>query len=815
MVSIRILGIGDLHDVSYDHTEVVIPLITSDFDNTTHTSGHCMYSFSVYSSDTFTHNANNKVAVQTAVALAAIFVLVALLFFAYDNIVRRRDMKAVNEAARSNVIISSLFPSQVRERLFEEKGDNTLTVPKSKLKSMMNSGNYTEAQTMGETAEDLIYTSKPIADLFPETTILFADIAGFTAWSSVREPSQVFVLLETLYRAFDDIANRRRVFKVETIGDCYVAVAGLPEPRKDHAVAMARFSRDCIYRMRSLCKQLEVTLGPDTGDLAMRMGIHSGPVTAGVLRGERSRFQLFGDTMNTAARMEHTGLRNKIQVSQDTADLLIVAGKASWLTKREDGKRNEREECPCTCFSHVLIIVISPCSAVLAKGKGEMQTHWLDIRGNASSVVDVTGKAGTSEKFGSSESDATSFDGKTLRLIEWNVDVLHRSLKEIVARRKACPLASSEHTSPKESRFTAKHGHNTLDEVMEVITLPNFKEAKYKEMPEDITLDSTVIDQLRQYIGSIATLYRSNPFHNFEHASHVAMSVVKLLSRIVAPHMEEDDDDLLLRREEDVDHGKHLASTLHDHTYGITSDPLTQFSCILSALIHDVDHAGVPNAQLVEENAKIAQQYKDKSVAEQNSVDLTWNLLMEEQFTELRRTIYETDEELKRFRQLVVNSVMATDIVDKTLKTLRNLRWDRAFSKETHPTDYHVTVNRKATIVIEHLIQASDVSHTMQHWHVYRKWNERFFLECYQAYSDGRSEKNPADGWYQGELGFFDFYIIPLAKKLKDCGVFGVSSDEYLNYAISKRKEWETRGQEVVSEMITMVNEKAVRRQNV
>jgi class 3 adenylate cyclase len=148
---------------------------------------------------------------------------------------------------------------------------------------------------------------------------------------------QVFILLETLYRAFDDIAKRRRVFKVETIGDCYVAVTGLPDPRKDHAVAMARFSRDCMTRMRSLCKQLEVTLGPDTGDLAMRMGIHSGPVTAGVLRGERSRFQLFGDTMNTAARMEHTGLRDKIQVSQETADLLIAAGKSSWLSKREDG----------------------------------------------------------------------------------------------------------------------------------------------------------------------------------------------------------------------------------------------------------------------------------------------------------------------------------------------------------------------------------------------------------------------------------------------------------------------------------------------
>lgn len=99
---------------------------------------------------------------------------------------------------------------------------------------------------------------------------------GFTAWSSVREPTQVFVLLETLYAAFDLIARRRRIFKVETIGDCYVAVAGLPEPRKDHAVAMAKFANDVLRKIHDLTRKLEVTLGPDTGDLTMRIGLHSG-----------------------------------------------------------------------------------------------------------------------------------------------------------------------------------------------------------------------------------------------------------------------------------------------------------------------------------------------------------------------------------------------------------------------------------------------------------------------------------------------------------------------------------------------------------
>jgi class 3 adenylate cyclase len=154
-------------------------------------------------------------------------------------------------------------------------------------------------------SKSTLFETKPIADLFLETTIIFADIVNFTAWSSVRDPSQVFTLLEVVYNAFDEVARKRGIFKIETIGDCYVAVCGLPEPAKDHAVRMARFAKDCMNKMRSLVKTLEATLGPDTGELTMRMGVHSGPVTAGVLRGERSRFQLFGDTMNTSTFLFH------------------------------------------------------------------------------------------------------------------------------------------------------------------------------------------------------------------------------------------------------------------------------------------------------------------------------------------------------------------------------------------------------------------------------------------------------------------------------------------------------------------------------
>jgi hypothetical protein len=306
--------------------------------------------------------------------------------------------------------------------------------------------------------------------------------------------------------------------------------------------------------------------------------------------------------------------------------------------------------------------------------------------------------------------------------------------------------------------------------------------------------------QLRGYVSAIAAMYHDNPFHNFEHASHVTQSVTKLLARVVTPESID---------YKDLCYTKQGANDLHEYTYGITSDPLIQFACAFSALIHDVDHTGLPNAQLIKENSELAKMYNNKSPAEQNSVDIAWDLLMEPAYRDLRNCIYQSEEEFERFRQLIVNAVMATDIADKEQATFRKKRWEKAFRSDDNDTDRESestqeAVNRKATIVIEHLIQASDVSHTMQHWHVYLKWNERLFHEMYKAYLEGRAEKDPSETWYQGELGFYDFYIIPLAKKLKECGVFGVASDEYLDYANVNRAEWESKGKQIVRDYLML-----------
>jgi len=812
------LGMGDYHDPAYDDVVQythLLEIYDAKFDGQTQENSLvCDYFLAIYPSAAVEQQVSTDMPAIFAVVMTMLFVLAAVFFVVYDYFVQRQQREVMAELARSNAIVSSLFPAEIRDRLFNDDDDNNNnggdakdelakagvtskdiekavqkaggTAQKFRLKNYLDEeGDAAEkAAAAAAASKNVVLESKPIADLFPNTTVLFADIAGFTAWSSVREPSQVFTLLETIYKAFDKTAKRRKVFKVETVGDCYVAVTGLPEPVKDHPIIMCKFARECLTQFNTLATQLEVFLGPDTGDLNLRVGIHSGPVTAGVLRGDKSRFQLFGDTVNTAARIESSGLRNKIHLSHETAELLFAAGKSNWMARRTD--------------------------TIVAKGKGEMQTYWLltdEELAEGGALDSATNKASAplpivqalqprlAKTTMNMLDPESSLPPRIKRLVDWNVDVLKRLLKQIVAKRNAEQKELYDLNHPVMMKHEMNIGSDTyvLAEVTEIIRLPN-KVVKLEENPNKVVLPDGVEDQLRLYVSSIAAMHRDNPFHNFEHASHVMMSVSKLLSRIVAP-------DEVLQGDDEQDA---IAASLHDHTYGITSDPLTQFSVVLAALIHDVDHAGVSNAQLIKEGAKIADVFKKKSVAEQNSIVLAWDRLMESRFAAFRNCIYADPDELKRFRQLMVNTVLATDIFDKELQTIRKNRWDIAFRKidqetESTPED---DVNRKATIVIEHLIQASDVAHTMQHWHIYQKWNERLFAEMTHAYEHGRLGFNPAEGWYKGEIGFFDNYIIPLAKKLKECGVFGVSSDEYLNYAMENRREWASKGEETVKRLI-------------
>jgi adenylate cyclase len=150
-----------------------------------------------------------------------------------------------------------------------------------------------------------------IADGFTEVTILFSDLVGFTNLASVMPPAQVVGLLNHLFTEFDRLAFERGLEKIKTIGDAYMVAGGLPEPRADHAIAVA----DMALHMIDVVAAAGSTLGQP---LEVRVGVHSGAAVAGIIGKHKFIYDVWGDTVNTANRMESHGVPNRVQISAAT-----------------------------------------------------------------------------------------------------------------------------------------------------------------------------------------------------------------------------------------------------------------------------------------------------------------------------------------------------------------------------------------------------------------------------------------------------------------------------------------------------------------
>ena len=150
-----------------------------------------------------------------------------------------------------------------------------------------------------------------IADRFPEVTVLFADLVGYTASSDRSSPERVVQVLGDLFTAFDRLAERHGLEKIKTVGDAYMVAGGLPQPRPDHAQAVAEMAL-------AVREEVGRHLDPGGQPLAVRIGIDSGPVVAGVLGTSKFSYDLWGDTVNVASRMESEGVAGCIQVTDRT-----------------------------------------------------------------------------------------------------------------------------------------------------------------------------------------------------------------------------------------------------------------------------------------------------------------------------------------------------------------------------------------------------------------------------------------------------------------------------------------------------------------
>uniref|UniRef100_A0ACD5H335 Adenylate/guanylate cyclase domain-containing protein n=1 Tax=Desertifilum tharense IPPAS B-1220 TaxID=1781255 RepID=A0ACD5H335_9CYAN len=189
-------------------------------------------------------------------------------------------------------------------------------------------------------AERLKSSSGAIAENFDDVTVLFADIVGFTELSSQISPVQLVRLLNQIFSKFDALTEHHQLEKIKTIGDAYMVVGGLPVPRADHARAIAEIALDMLEATAQFNAETDQ-------NFSIRIGIHTEPVVAGVIGTKKFIYDLWGDTVNTASRMESHGVAGCIQVSSVTYDLL------------QDGYE------------------LTPRGQVYIKGKGEMFTYFL------------------------------------------------------------------------------------------------------------------------------------------------------------------------------------------------------------------------------------------------------------------------------------------------------------------------------------------------------------------------------------------------------------------------------------------------------
>jgi 3'5'-cyclic nucleotide phosphodiesterase len=420
-----------------------------------------------------------------------------------------------------------------------------------------------------------------------------------------------------------------------------------------------------------------------------------------------------------------------------------------------------------------------------------MTTFWCDPCCTSESLVNSDGSV--------SKGLADFLDGEARleRLIDWNVDLFTHLVLDVVKCRGSKPHAQGDSFGP-------LCVETPRDEVVEVIDFAQqFPSAMHELFRIEAQLTPLALEQLREFIAQIACLYKRNPFHNFERCGQVTMSTHNLLKQVASCN---DDDGV-----------PSDGSYYNEHCSDIALGPLARLAIVFSALIHDVEHRGVSNAELVRKGDILALKYHGKSVVEQNSIVVAWDLWMDPRFADLRDCIFATDAELKLFRQIVVNSVLAADLFDVELRTMHETRWIMSFGRAPAPMDdtswSTEEINRRATVVLDLIVQASSVSHAMQHFTIYKKWNLRLLDETYAAYHVGRTAIDPLMVWYEGELSFFDDYVIPLVLKLQECNVFGTSCNKLLDFAQDNRMEWAEKGREIVREAVELLSLSKVARE--
>lgn len=627
----------------------------------------------------------------------------------------QRDVVFLGEHIASEVRTAHKL-DRLSKRLENEKNlSNTL------LNSMLPD-TVAESLRAGKTVEPQLYE---------DVTLFFSDVVGFTKICDAVEPWDVIDMLNQLYTIMDHLASRFNLYKVETIGDAYMCCSGLPTPDENHAQNIANFAlavAECVQLVQSPA---------DGTPIQLRIGIHTGHCMGGVVGTLTPHYCLFGDMVNTTARHESTSLNGKIQCSSVLYEHLAEFSS--------DGSPQYK---------------FTPRGYVEMKGKGRCFTYWLEN--------------GTNQNESASPKKVKQLRSEVSKVLSKN---RWKKRKYFNVRRRSSSMGAydvallSDDATISTDRISFIDAASEADSSVRGSTglsdddiFSNFDTASYSEMKRTAWLDirwdpqlsridlvaaihgllssmlwmctaevtsgtplenKEVLDaELLRYVDRISSLYPDNCFHNWEHACQVTLSATFLVKQY--------------------------------HESGLVDkNPFVRFITVFAALIHDVKHLGLPNAQLQKDEHSLSVVYCQGSYLERQSIQVGIGIFVEE-FPELSTSILKLCPE---FINLVTYGVLATDVANSATQQTIQDRFERLINGPT-PTELEQT-----QCVIEQILLMADVGHCSQSYENFLKWNECFFHECLNNHKVGKGF-NPREGWFHGEIGFIESYILPLTERV-------------------------------------------------
>ncbi|CAJ1965371.1 unnamed protein product [Cylindrotheca closterium] len=614
-------------------------------------------------------------------------------------------------------------------------------------------------------AEDL-RRGKTVEPTFHENvTLFFSDVVGFTAICDQVEPWDVIAMMNQLYSVMDFLASHFGLYKVETVGDAYLCASGLLNPDEYHAEKMANFAlavRECVQHVKSPV---------DGSPIQLRIGIHTGSCTSGVIGTLTPHYCLFGDMVNTASRHESTGMPGKIQCSS------VLYSRLEHFSKMDIGQ-----------------YIFSARGLVEMKGKGEHYTYWLESATEANTGVNEESLASLSRQV---QGILATNSWKKRRyfgrggILRNDADASDVSASGTSSHDGSTPSYTTEVSSSLlGSDDSVQNGDDFMDDEDDPMprkTIIDFPQenglqipqpwgtigSQKEKFPEEAIGKSLcrslatciqkegerirmVEDQLRAFVSSIAQIYDSSA--NETSLDHIAE---------------------VFRRANFLWEAR---DPNERSPYALGANPWDHFTLLFSAFIHRVKHTGSTNATLQSEKHLIAQMYEGQlSCQERRSVDFAFTLL-EDEFGELYD---EVTFGCPNFRSLVRKTVLSTDLenestVHKMLGKCEKLNLmdcvDERQSRERNTANIGLIL---AVATVGQYTQSLD----------------QFLQYIGEAYDKvtKASDSSSSESWYREQHMFMKYVLLPLIEEVTS--VLPLSG--YLEEGATENIAfWDKRGQE-------------------